>query len=30
MTLAMAVTLGWSLFLLELVVLGAWIARHHR
>ncbi len=30
MTLAMAVTIGWGAFLLELVLLGWWIARHHR
>lgn len=29
-TLAMAVSIGWGLFLLELVALGWWIARHHR
>lgn len=30
MTLAMAVALGWTVFLLEIVALGWWIARHHR
>lgn len=30
MTPAMAVTLGWTVFLLEIVLLVAWIARHHR
>jgi hypothetical protein len=30
MTLAMAVTLGWSIFLLEIVLLLGWIARHDR
>jgi hypothetical protein len=29
-TLAMAVTIGWAVFLLEIVLLGWWIARHHR
>lgn len=30
MTLAMAVAIGWGVFLLELVALGWLIARHHR
>lgn len=30
MTLVMAVSIGWGIFLLELVALGWWIARHHR
>jgi uncharacterized protein YneF (UPF0154 family) len=30
MTLAMAVTIGWSILLLEVVALGWFIARHHR
>jgi len=30
MTLAMAVSIAWGVFLLELVLLGWWIARHHR
>ena len=29
-TFVMAVSIGWGVFLLELVALGAWIARHHR
>jgi uncharacterized protein YneF (UPF0154 family) len=30
MTLAMAVAIGWSVLLLEIVALGWFIARHHR
>lgn len=30
MTLAVAVSIGWGVLLLELVALGWWIARHHR
>jgi hypothetical protein len=30
MTSAMAVSIGWGVFLLELVALAWWIARHHR
>jgi hypothetical protein len=30
MTLVMAVALGWTIFVLELVLLVTWIARHHR
>lgn len=30
MTQAMAIALGWGVFLVELVVLGWLIARHHR
>jgi hypothetical protein len=30
MTLAMAVSIAWGVFLLELAILGWWIARHHR
>jgi hypothetical protein len=29
-TLAMAVSIGWGVFLLELAVLVVWIAMHHR
>jgi hypothetical protein len=29
-TLAMAVTIGWGVFLVELAVLGWWVVRHHR
>jgi hypothetical protein len=30
MTLAMAVSIGWAVLLLEIVALGWFIARHHR
>lgn len=30
MTLAMAVTIGWALFLVAVVALGWWVVRHHR
>lgn len=30
MTLAMAVSIGWGVFLLELVLLGWLLARHNR
>lgn len=30
MTQVMAVALGWTVFLLEIVLLLAWVARHHR
>jgi len=29
-TLAMAVSIGWGVFLAEIVLLGWWIVRHHR
>ena len=30
MSLATAVSIAWGVFLLELTLLGWWIARHHR
>jgi hypothetical protein len=29
-TLTMALSIGWGVFLLELALLGWWVARHHR